>query len=58
MSDDKSELIQGETLGIKWSVSRKVVESFSVNGGNAIAEIENAIHKHTEEFEKHKTENK
>lgn len=50
MSDDKSDMIHGETLGIKWSVSQAVVESFSEDGGNAIAEIESAIHKHAEVF--------
>ena len=52
MSDDKSDMLHGETLGIKWSVSRTVVESFSADGIDAIAEIESAIHKHTEEFRK------
>lgn len=52
MSENNSDMLHGETLGIKWSVSRAVVESFSANGVDAVAEIESAIYKHTEEFNK------
>lgn len=52
MSENNSDTLNGETLGIKWSVSRAVVKSLSEDGVDAIAEIESAIHKHTEELKK------
>lgn len=56
MRENNSDTLNGETLGIKWSVSRAVIESLSEDGVDAMAEIESAIHKHTEEFNKVKRE--
>lgn len=52
MSENNSDTLNGETLGIKWSVSRAVVESLSEDDVDAIVEIERAIYKHTEELKK------